>query len=380
MENRSTSPLKDTVVAQKDIIDIIRSFRKKPPARTDSVSKQFNFSLVPSAGYTLSTGFAADLSGNVVFYTDKNSTEKLSTAFSNVTYDQHKQFLFHTNTNIWSKNLNYNYIGDWRFLKYPESTFGLGSLTTEGETNLINYSYFRFYQTVLRKIYSSLYTGFGYNFDYHYHITQTGNADKTISDFKIYGLNSKSRSSGLTYNLLFDNRKNPVNPLNGVYANAIYRSNFQFLGSDSNWQSLTFDFRKYFKVGEKSNNILAFWMLDWLILNGHPPYLDLPSTGWDTNGNTGRGYPQGRFRGNGMLYLEGEYRFNITRNGLLGGVVFTNLESFSSYQDSKFQRILPGYGPGLRIKFNKHSNTNLCIDYGIGNSSQGFFVNLGEVF
>jgi len=375
----SQTTLQDTVIAQKDIIDILHSFRKKATPKTDSVSKQFNFSLVPSAGYTLSTGFAVDLSGNVVFYTDKNNKEKLSTAFSNVTYDQHKQFLFHTNSNIWSKGQKYNFIGDWRFLKYPENTFGLGSLTTPGQVNLINYSYIRFYQTVLRKVLTNFYTGFGYNLDYHYQITEAGNADNTISDFKNYGLKTKSTSSGITYNLLFDNRKNPINASGGTYSNLIYRSNFEFLGSDSRWQSLTLDLRKYFKVGKHSDNILAFWMLDWLTLAGHPPYLDLPSTGWDTNGNTGRGYPQGRFRGNSMLYLEGEYRFKITGNGLLGGVVFTNAESLAN-QENNFQKILPGYGPGLRIKFNKHSNTNLCIDYGIGNNSKGFFVNLGEVF
>jgi hypothetical protein len=36
---------------------------------------------------------------------------------------------------------------------------------------------------------------------------------------------------------------------------------------------------------------------------------------------------------------------------------------------------------GLRIKFNKHSKANLCIDYAWGqDGSKGFFVNMGEVF
>ena len=43
--------------------------------------------------------------------------------------------------------------------------------------------------------------------------------------------------------------------------------------------------------------------------------------------------------------------------------------------------IYQAVGVGLRIKFNKFSNTNLCIDYGVGaNGSHGFFGNLGEVF
>jgi len=119
---------------RKDIIDILHSFSRKAATKPDTVKRQFNFSLVPSAGYTLSTGFAVDLSGNVVFYTDPANKEKLSTIYSNVTYDQHKQFLFRTSSSIWSKGQKYLFSGDWRLLKYPENTFGLGSLTTAATT------------------------------------------------------------------------------------------------------------------------------------------------------------------------------------------------------------------------------------------------------
>jgi hypothetical protein len=84
-----------------------------------------------------------------------------------------------------------------------------------------------------------------------------------------------------------------------------------------------------------------------------------------------------------MLYLESEYRFSFTRNGLFGGVVFVNGQSFSNYpsDSNDYDVIWPGFGAGLRIKVNKHSNTNIAIDYGFGaDGSHGLFVNLGEVF
>jgi hypothetical protein len=82
-----------------------------------------------------------------------------------------------------------------------------------------------------------------------------------------------------------------------------------------------------------------------------------------------------------MSYLESEYRFAISKNGLFSGVVFVNAEKFSDELSSTYKEVLPGYGLGLRIKLNKFAKTNICIDYGFGNnSSQGFFVNLGEVF
>jgi len=82
-----------------------------------------------------------------------------------------------------------------------------------------------------------------------------------------------------------------------------------------------------------------------------------------------------------MTYFETEYRFGITNNGLLGGVAFINLQHFSKDISAAYNTIFPGYGLGLRLKLNKHSGANLCIDYGFGkNGSRGFFVNLGEIF
>jgi hypothetical protein len=82
-----------------------------------------------------------------------------------------------------------------------------------------------------------------------------------------------------------------------------------------------------------------------------------------------------------MAYAEGEYRFGISRNGLVGGVVFANVESFTELVSKKFEVASPGWGAGVRIKLNKLSNTNIAIDYGFGlGGSEGLFVNLGEVF
>jgi hypothetical protein len=139
--------------------------------------------------------------------------------------------------------------------------------------------------------------------------------------------------------------------------------------------------RKYYKFPANSDNVIAFWSYDWLVLSGKPPYLDLPSTSWDPYSTTGRGYIQSRFRGAQMIYGEVEYRFKILNNGLLGGVVFLNGESFSAAPGSKLESIQPGYGPGLRIKLSKASKTNLDIDYGFGNQgSNGLFLTVGEVF
>jgi hypothetical protein len=50
-----------------------------------------------------------------------------------------------------------------------------------------------------------LYGGLGYNLDYHYNITQAGNANNSIPDCAKYGSTNSSTSSGIVLNLLFDN-------------------------------------------------------------------------------------------------------------------------------------------------------------------------------
>gem|GEM_PF-4592837 len=58
-------------------------------------------------------------------------------------------------------------------------------------------------------------------------------------------LHPTSFSAGPTFNVLYDGRRNSLSPEPGYYASLIYRPNFTFPGSDSNWQSLLFDARAY---------------------------------------------------------------------------------------------------------------------------------------
>ena len=245
----------------------------------------------------------------------------------------------------------------------------------------MRYNLFRFSEIVMKHISGDFFLGAGYKLQQHWNITYKQPEDGSVSDYETYGASPRSTSSGLSLNALFDSRDNSVNPSKGFYAAVQYYNYEKFLGSNNNWQSLIIDIRKYYRLPEDSENVIAFWSYDWLTLSGRPPYLDLPSTSWDTYSTTGRGYIQSRFRGAQMVYAEAEYRFKITSNGLIGGVVFLNGESFSAAPGTKLESIQPGYGPGLRIKLSKVSKTNLDIDYGFGNQgSRGLFLTVGEVF
>lgn len=362
-----------------DVADVYRTVVQHAPPRASDITTADNLhiTVLPAAGYTLQTGFAAVLSGNATFRTTRDSSANLSAVLASVTYSQYQQVILPLQTYIWTRDNKYNIVTDWRFMKYPQYTYGLGGHTTDSNKYKVDYSNIHLYQTIMRKISIGLYGGIGYDFDYYWNITVSNPEQGSITLHKRHSI----IASGITLNMLYDTRQNPINAQQGTYARAIYRPHFVLLGSNANWQSLSLDLRKYIPFPASSRNVLAIWNYDWFTTGGKPPYLMLPSVGWDANSNTGRGYVQGRYRGRNMLYLETEYRFGITHNGLLGGVVFANASSFSEPATNHFETIAPGWGTGIRIKLNKFSRTNVAIDYAFGlNGSKGFFVNLGEVF
>ena len=369
-------------VAQKDIMDVIHNLRKGSKADSTKVNEEpvagkVLYSVVPAAGYTLSTGLTGIISANAAFYLSQPASTNISSVSSSFNYTQYNQIMVPVLANIWTKDNGYNIVIDWRYFKYPQNTYGLGGHSQVINADNIDYQHLRLHQSVLKRVGNAFYAGLGYFMDYRWRIREYD----SNTDVSQYGLAKTSMSSGMIATLSYDSRKNSINPEKGLFANIQYRPNMALLGSNTNWQSLTVDIRKYINFPAGSRNVLAFWNYNWLTVSGKPPYLDLPSTGWDPFNNTGRGYIQGRFRSPNMLYLESEYRFELTRNGLLGAVVFANAQSFSNWPSTNYDRVAPAAGLGFRIKVNKTSRTNIAVDYGFGlKGSRGLFVNLGEVF
>ena len=365
-----------------DMWDVYYQFiNRKGHRHAENEAPGFHPSIFPELAYALQTGFAVGLNANLSF-TSADPQQNVSVIYSTPQYTQYHQVIIPVVTNLWTKGNRYNIVSDWRYYDYSADNFGLGGNSPADVDDRLLYSYLRLYQSVSKQVAPNFLVGVGYAFDYHWNIREENSTPQLNDDFQRYGSGSRSVSSGPTVSLQYTTRRNPNNPQNGFYGSVTFRPNLRWLGSDQNWQSLIADFRKYVPLTSDARHILAFWSLNWLSFGGQAPYLDLPSTGWDTYSNMGRGYTQGRFRGKNLVYLETEYRAVILNNGLLGGVIFANMQTYSDYPNTnQFGRILPGGGVGLRFKVNKHSNLSLAVDYGFGiGGSQGLFLNLGEVF
>ncbi|TWR25496.1 BamA/TamA family outer membrane protein [Mucilaginibacter achroorhodeus] len=380
----SNNTVRDTS-KQTDLIDIYRSiFKPKATKPRFSEDKTVYFSILPFGGQVPGgTGKALITSTTAGIYLGPRQTTNISSATFTPYLNFRGRFGLPLRTSVWLPNNEWTIQGDTRFLVYPQYTWGLGSKNGYLDRTLVDYKYIRFYQSVLKQIKPYLFAGVGYNLDYRINVrSDDPNVDlKEFTGYN-YGVNGNSFSSGVTLNLLYDTRNNSINPLPGAYANIVYRVNPKFLGSQENWTSIYIDVRKYMSMNPgnpNQQNTLAFWSYLWKAFSNKTPYLDLPSIGWDPYNRSARGIDQNRYRGRTLLYFETEYRRDITRNGLLGFVLFSNINTVSGSK-SLFTSWHPAAGTGLRVKFNKGANTNVGIDYGFSQGYRAIMLNLGEAF
>jgi len=384
-----TSRFTNDTVPQLDVIDIFRSvfkIKNRPPLGQEK--KRFYFSFLPvGSSVVQGPGKALITSTTGAFYLGDKANTSISTISFTPYFNFTGRYGIPIHSNLWLKNDDWIIQGDTRFLVYPVTTWGLKGNTPENDGFLLDYKYVRFYQSVLKRIDDDFYAGIGYDLDYYIDLDITPSNPNAFRNYTGYQYGTiadkNSFSSGPTLNLLYDTRKdnNLFNPLPGFYANLIYRYSSVPLGSDNNWQSLYIDLRKYISITNSGpKNILAFWSYYWTSLTPGTPYLDLPSIGMDPYQRSGRGIEQSRYRGQRLFYFEAEYRRDITANGLLGFVVFTNINSTSEINTNRFVYWHPAGGAGLRIKFNKKSNTNIALDYGFSKNYGAVLINLGEAF
>ncbi|MEN2413821.1 hypothetical protein [Flavobacterium mesophilum] len=364
---------------KRDILDVLyKLFHKNDSVRT-GMDKKIAFSLLP-------VPVNADKSAGLVvsFLTSFYLGDEKTTNMSQVTFSPYfsftNQYVFPIQSYIYTRDNHWNFIGDYRFMIYPQDTYGLGGNNTADEMSTLDYQQWRFYQFVTRKIVGNYRAGLGLLYDNYQNISEESYIDGETDYYKyMNGDFSNDTSFGVAIQGLYDSRENNVNPEQGMYIEADYRINTSGV-EGKKWNSIYIDARKYHSFSKQRHKVLAYRAFYWSTFGGKPHYLDLPSIGWDRDGKTGRGFTRNRFRSNALLYFEGEYRMDISRNGFWGAVFFTNISSVSKFETYDFSKWNPAVGTGLRIKFNKKNNSNLVLDYGISKNDWSLRLGLSENF
>lgn len=396
-----------TVCPQKDLGDELRELLHKPP-KVETKSSN-SLLLLPIIGSNPATGFMIGVGGQLAF---KMPGSSLYSAFSgSAQFTTKSQIIFLLKNNFYTRKNKIFFSGDWRYMIYSQSTYGLGTNSPEGgilqqqydiggqETSIdslaqpMNFNFFRLHQSSSFRVIESLYLGVGYNLDLYNKIVdqklKLSPGDTLITSHyaysKTYGYDSsKYLSSALNVNFIYDTRDNMVNPYSGYYIYLAWRGAFKAFGNVTASNFIQAEYRSFHGLSKTNpRHLLAFWVMGNFSPPGEFPYMILPATAYDQRSRSARGYTQGRYRGNNLMYGEAEYRFPLSScGGILGGVLFVNATTASnSAQELKlFESVKPGYGLGLRIMVDKKSRTNLAVDIGFGDRSFGFYLAASETF
>ena len=383
---------KSNLAPTEDLGDFARRILHK---KLDSAkaAKKKKVAILPSVGYNPSLGalIGAKISG-VKQLGDSENT-KLSSFGMEALITSKGVITLQARHNIFRAANKWNIQGNWQISKYLIADYGLGTgnkdyITKSDSTFPIKFNYVRLTQGAFRKIGENLYAGAGVTFNIRWKIDDQKLDTLHSSPHQRYSLRNgfdtiRYSSNGLVLGSEFNTRDHPLRSYSGTYAEVDFRFNPEWMGSTKQSIQFYYDLRKYIGLSKKSpEHVLAFWLTASYQLSGTAPYLELPATGADMYNRSGRAYTIGRFRGPSYAYFESEWRFPITRNKLLSGVAFFNLQTASDDLEKKiFQYWDPGGGAGLRILLQKQSRSTICFDYARGKyGSSGFFFGLNEAF
>ncbi len=404
-------------IDKTDIVKVIRGEKsKKKDTGVPKKGKLMAFA-APIFGSNPSLGTFYGLGGTGAIYLGEPSNTNISNFTVSVQFTTKDQFISALKGTLMTSENAWEMLIDFKYSIFSENTYGLGSdynqpikegwnmggtqATGVAGAQPLSYNYLRLHYSALRETADHLYFGLGIHLDSHINIVDDSlNLEAPVPVITshyafntLYGYDAKSYSSvGTSLNAIYDSRDHTVNPYKGVFAQVSYRVNSKWLGSSQNYQQLYLETRAYKSLSKKMpRHLIAFWGIGQFTTKNTAPYLDLPASGGDMRNRIGRGYVASRFRGKDWITAEAEYRFPITKNGLLGGVLFANATTTSRqgfeidgkvYDELKlFDAIRPAAGYGLRLMLTRAGRLNLGMDMAYGqNGSKGFYFAVGETF
>jgi outer membrane protein assembly factor BamA len=375
---------------ETDVRDLIREWRHNGPAPEEPPGKKMIVA-APIIGSNPSAGFLIGVAAQMAFFRGDVSTTRISSGIASFSISTKKQVQFNVRFQTFSDGNRWFLEGDNRFQSTSQNIYGFGTDTPSSAAVNTDYGFVRLHETISRQVARDFYLGGGFLLDSHANVQPADPSDPSwpTSPYLTYsqrnGLpTSSQQSAGFSLNALLNRRDNDISARRGWRVSSRYRFSFNgFLGGDSSWQELDADGRAYIPITASGRHLIALWTYTNFVTAGVAPYFDVPATVMDTYGRSARGFQEGRYRGERLVYGEGEYRGSLVSNGLLGMVIFATMTTVSNRETGEklFDSVAPSIGGGIRLLLNKHSRTNLCVDVAWGkNGATGVYLAIQDAF
>lgn len=180
--------------------------------------------------------------------------------------------------------------------------------------------------------------------------------------------------NGVGLSASVDTRRNVYYPRDGFLTNAKYFTYPEAFGNEVGSNTVDLDYNHYWGARENADVIAARAFVG----------LGIGNLAFNQQYIVGRrsdirGYSQGAHRGNYLVALQGEYRWNFWNR--FGAVGFAGVATvFEAINESDDGRLFPAVGAGIRFTAFTDNHMNVGLDFAVGDGDWGLYFRVGEAF
>jgi len=346
--------------------------------RFDAGAPIFSVMLLPV--YSPEMGFSLEATGVVTYKTRRNNPYLWHSA-SPISFGINPEGSFKINfrhESYWFDNLIFIGI-ETDYRKMKDNYWGVGiekanEIEKDESTTEYDRKSYYLHPVALIRVAGNLFTGLSSEIA---RIKAINPANLMLEDPEILTYGTDIFSAGLGIVAFYNRRNNQYPTSYGLSVKAEGIGYYKKLGSDYQYQQLTFDYRHFIPVIRKGSLLALQLKTSWCI--GDVPWTAMPQPGGSSDL---RGYYQGQYRDRAALILLAEYRHffmhpgteSVSRHGFVywlgGGTVFHKIV--------KINKAILNTGLGYRYRL--QPGITLRIDIGFGTENVGIYLGLNESF
>lgn len=378
----------------RDSIRLAQKLREKELHRQKVARRNFHYNILGGPSFSPDFGVLVGGSALMTFRINpKDTTMRRSVVPAALAFMFKGGLNIFVKPQLFFKDDRFRIFGQFSYKNTQENFYGVGYDTNKNYIRSDTTSQYRYSGIQINPWFmfrigdSNFFAGPQIDITYD-HITEPAKYMVEQPDYQRAGGTAegyKNFSSGIGFLVTYDTRDIPANPYKGLYFDFRGLMYQKFLGSNTNFYHLEFDYRQYLSVGKRR-------VLAWTVQSKHTmgKDKDIPLNKYVLSGTPFdlRGYYMGQYRDKSNHLVIAEYRhmFNTDNSNWIKkilsrlGFVAWGGCGFMGPNPVKVEGILPNAGVGLRIEVQPRMNVRLDLGRDFTNRQNLFYFNMTEAF
>jgi len=365
----------DSSVPPSKFVEFFTFHPNERKAASDSAIYPSKFIVAPVISYSPETSLGLGFGAKYLFKMKGSGDEtRTSNMPISARYTFENQFILYSGFEIFSPGEKWMLEGNLQFKSFPQFYYGIGDDTPYSNEENFTYRQVLIEPILLKQTWlKHLFVGAGIRYN-HIGGVKAEDADGLLANSEVPGALG-SESVGAELAVVYDSRDNLLNAYKGWYFEFTYGHYNKAFGSSQTFDLARLDLRHYWTLSESRQDVLAFHFIGHLT-DRNAPLAELANFG---SAEIMRGYYEGRYIDRTMVALQAEYRRHLFYR--FGLVLFAGAGNVKpELNDFNLADLDYSVGFGLRFLLEKRERLNLRFDWGFGQGTNNYYLNIAEAF